>query len=51
MHPQYWDNHSGISKPSNAMLMRKDLLAAFHDNAFGIDVDVRPNFTLLRPQF
>jgi hypothetical protein len=37
------------------MLMRKDLIAAFHDNAFGIDVDVRPSFIavspLLRPQF
>jgi len=27
------------------MLMRKDMIAAFHDNAFGIDVDVRPSFT------
>jgi len=27
------------------MLMRKDLIAAFHDNAFGIDVDVCPGFT------
>ena len=50
MHPQYWENHSATSKPSNAMLMRKDLIAAFHDNAFGIDVDVCPSFTLHRPQ-
>jgi len=40
-----WENHSAISKPPNAMLMRKDMIAAFHDNAFGIDVDVRPSFT------
>ena len=27
--------------PSNAMLMQRDLISAFHDNAFGVDVDVR----------
>jgi len=45
MYLQYWGNHSAISKSFNAMLMRKDLIAAFHNNAFGIDVDVRPSFT------
>ncbi|KDR65934.1 hypothetical protein GALMADRAFT_1215061 [Galerina marginata CBS 339.88] len=32
--------------PSNAILMRNDLIDAFHDNAFGIDVDVRISLTL-----
>jgi len=32
---------------SNMGLMRKDLITLFHDNAFGIDVDVRPMCLLL----
>ncbi|PPQ69453.1 hypothetical protein CVT26_002863 [Gymnopilus dilepis] len=35
----YADNHQGLVVPSNAMLMQADLISAFHDNAFGIDVD------------
>ncbi|KIM47263.1 hypothetical protein M413DRAFT_23487 [Hebeloma cylindrosporum] len=30
-----------MSTPSNAMLMRTVVIAAFHDNAFGIDDDYR----------
>ncbi|KIM47243.1 hypothetical protein M413DRAFT_23471 [Hebeloma cylindrosporum] len=32
---QHYGQHSAISNPSNAMLVRKDLIAASHDNAFG----------------
>ena len=39
------NNPVAISIPSNAMLMRKDLIDLFHNNAFSIDVDVRPYFT------
>jgi len=47
-HPHYSEDPSAISNPSNAMLMRKDLIAAFHDNAFGIDVDDGYRLVLFR---
>ncbi|PPQ69455.1 hypothetical protein CVT26_002865 [Gymnopilus dilepis] len=36
---RYAHNHQALVVPSNAMLMQRDLIPAFHDNAFGIDVD------------
>jgi len=37
---EYSENCSAMSNASNAMSMRKDLIAAFHDNAFGIDLKI-----------
>ncbi|RDB17247.1 hypothetical protein Hypma_001762 [Hypsizygus marmoreus] len=37
--PESDQDHSSHIVPANAVLMRKDLIPAFQDNAFGVDVD------------
>lgn len=47
--PREWD-YTPYLAVENAAVMRNDLIALFHDNAFGIDVDVRAlGFFFFRP--
>ena len=41
------NNHQALRAPSNALIMQRRLISAFNDNAFGVDVDVSDQDSLI----